>query len=292
MVRSMTGYGRASGAFEGEGIAVELSAVNHRFLECSFRLPYAWNALESALRETVKRQVSRGKVNITVRRERGPAGKPSFRFDPAVAQEYINASRELSSLMNSTGALSLDRLMTLEGVFFQEEEDRDLEVVNAALADVLERALEQFNHTRETEGAALATDIRGQLAAMREALASIEVQLPGIASAYEERLRTRVAELTAEAGMKEDRIALELAMMADKADVHEEVVRLKAHFEHVDDLLNSKEPIGRELNFLAQEIQRESNTLGSKLRDIGVTKEVLRMKIELEKLREQAQNIE
>jgi len=288
----MTGYGRAAGVFEGEGITVELSAVNHRFLECSFRLPYAWNALEPALRDMVKRRISRGKLNVTVRRERGPAGKPNFRFDPEVAQEYIGASRELSSLMNSTGALSLDRLMTLEGVFFQEEEDRDLDVVNAALAGVLDRALDQFNATRETEGAALAEDIQRQVAAMREALAAIEAQLPGIATAYEERLRARIAELNAEAGLKEDRIALELAMMADKADIHEEVVRLKVHFEHVDDLLKSKAPIGRELNFLAQEIQRESNTLGSKLRDIGVTKEVLRIKIELEKLREQAQNIE
>ncbi len=292
MVHSMTGYGRAAGTFEGEGLTVEVSSVNHRFLECSFRLPYAWNALEPALRETVKRRISRGKLNIAVRRERGPAGKPVFRFDAEVARNYVSASRELADLMNSTNALTLDALMGLDGVFYQQEEDRDLDEINAALADVLGRALDQFDATRANEGRALAADVSGQIASMREALASIEAQLPEIASAYENRLRARMADLNTEAGVKEDRVALELAMMADKADVNEEVVRLKAHFDRIETLLNSTEPIGRELGFLAQEVQREANTLGSKLRDIGVTKDVLRIKIELEKMREQAQNIE
>ena len=288
----MTGYGRATGLFEGEGLLIEVSAVNHRFLEPTFRLPYVWNAVEPVLRDTLKQHVSRGKVNINIRRERGAAGHPNFRFDPHVAETYIEASRELAALMSSTDALSLDALMTLDGVFYQEDQEQDLDAVKAALTVLLGEALVQFNTAREREGEALAADLRNQLAAMRDALASIEAQIPAVAQAYEERLQARLAELNTEVGIKEDRLAMELALMAEKTDVNEEVVRLKAHFTHVTALLDSPDPIGRELNFLAQEIQRETNTLGSKLRDIGATKDVLRIKGELEKLREQAQNIE
>lgn len=292
MTRSMTGFGRATGTVGEETFAVEVSSVNHRHLECSFRTPGAWATLEPVLRDEVKRFLSRGKINLSIRRERGVYGQQTIQCNEEVARQYIDASRRLGALMSTTEALSLDALVRMDGVFYTHEEVEDLDAVKAALCATVGAALEQLNASRVAEGQALADDIRERLAQMREALAAVEARIPELNSAYMERLRARVHELASETGLTEERLALEVALMADKADVNEEVVRLKTHFEHVEEFLGSKEPIGRELNFLGQEIQREVNTLGSKLRDIGVTREVLRMKSELEKLKEQANNIE
>lgn len=292
MPRSMTGFGRATGTIGEETFAVEVSAVNHRHLECSFRMPGPWAILEPALRDELKRYISRGKINLSIRRERGLYGQQTIHCDEAVARQYIDASRRLAALMSTTEALSLNALVRMDGVFYTHEEAEDIEAVKAALCATVANALEQLNAARAAEGAALAEDIRQRLALMREAVASIEERIPELNGAYAERLRARVQELATETGLTEERLALEVALMADKADVNEEVVRLKVHFTHVDEFLASGEPIGRELNFLSQEIQREVNTLGSKLRDIGVTREVLRIKSELEKLKEQANNIE
>lgn len=292
MTRSMTGFGRVSAEIDNESVTIEVSTVNHRFLECTFRMPSVWAALEAPLRNIVKDALSRGKLNVFIRRGRGPMGRPVIHFDTENARQYIDASRELARMMNSTGALSLDTLAQLEGVFYQEEQEQDLDQVKEPLCAAFADALEQLNQSRAVEGESLARDVAARIAEMQDAVASVEVMLPELSKAYAERLRARVAELNTEVGLAEDRIAVELTLMADKMDVNEEIVRLKSHFDQVLSLLQQKEPIGRDLNFLSQELQREINTLGSKLRDIEVTREVLRLKSELEKLREQAQNIE
>lgn len=292
MTRSMTGFGQSVIELNGERVTIEVSSVNHRFLESSFRLPNVWAALEPFLREAIKLHVARGKVNVNIRREHGPMGRMMVSFDAEVAERYIAACRELARKMNSTESLSLNTLATLEGVFCQEEDEKDLEEVKEALVRGLNEALEQLNSARSVEGAAMARDIALRVTEMRDALEAIEGTIPEIEKAYAERLRARVTELTQDLSLREDRVAVEVALLADKNAIHEEVVRLKTHLDHVNELLDSKEPVGRELNFLAQEIQREANTLGSKLRDVGVIREVLKIKSELEKLREQAQNIE
>ncbi len=292
MARSMTGFGRAACELDGERITIEVSTVNHRFLESSFRLPPVWTSLEPFLRESLRTQVARGKVNVSVRREHGPLGRMRVRFDAEVAQRYIAACRELSGLLGTGEGLSLNTLATLDGVFYPEESEQDLERAKEKLTTCLTDALAQLNAARCAEGTAMAADIEARVAAMGEAVEVIEAKVPELDTAYEEKLRARLAELTADTTLREDRVAIEVALLADKNGINEEVVRLKAHLNHVREMLASNEPIGRELNFLAQEIQREANTLGSKLRDIGVTREVLRIKSELEKLREQAQNIE
>lgn len=292
MALSMTGFGRATGELDGERVSVELSSVNHRYFECSFRLPFAWTALEPVLRELIRGRISRGKITVNVRRQQGLMGRRAVVFDPEVAQTYLRASQQLAAIMHTGEALSLNTLASLDGVFFPEEAEEDLDHVRDGLTPVLGAALDQYNAVRGTEGEALTRDIADRVARMREALEAISARVPELAAAYESRLRIRMTDLNAEAGVREDRLALELAMMADKSDIHEEVVRLKTHFDHASALLESREPIGRELNFLAQEIQREANTLASKLRDIGVAREAMKIKLELEKLREQAQNIE
>ncbi len=292
MIRSMTGFGRATGQVEEEQITIELSSVNHRFLDCSFRLPGSWSMLESTLRETVKQHIARGKLNIIVRRERTLSNRFEVQCDTNVAQQYVDASSKLAEIMHSTEALSLDVLAQMDGVFYQDEKSQDIKSVEAAIKAVLSDALQQLDARRETEGTALDLDLRERIQGIIDALAVVEGLLPEITVAYEERLRNRVAELSVDTEITEDRLALELALLSEKMDVNEEIVRLKAHFDHVNEHLAASDPIGRELNFLAQEIQREINTLGSKLRDVDVTREVLRMKSELEKFREQIQNVE
>lgn len=292
MARSMTGFGKAATEVNGEIISVEVSSVNHRFLDSSFRLPSCWLVLECALRETLKDQVFRGKVNVYVGRKRGSESSQCVILDTQVAQQYILAAQQLADLMNSTQALSLDVLAQLDGVFFQEEREDDLEQVRTTLNTLLGDALSQMNAMRENEGRALVREIRERIAIMRGAIVEIEKRLPELTQRLAERLRARVRELNADAGVTEDRLAVELALIADKTDVTEELVRLKTHLDHAVAQLDADGPMGRELTFLSQEIQREANTLGSKLRDVEVVREVLSLKSELEKLREQVQNLE
>jgi len=288
----MTGFGRASGAFEGETLTVEVSTVNHRFFECTIKLPPAWSLLEARVRDLLKERIARGKVFCAVRRDKAAGAKAPVRCDMQVAEEYIRASRELVALMNSTERLSLGTLMQMEGVFSQEETELDMEQIAETLATVTAAALDQLEAARRTEGLALAADLRERFHAIRDAVAEVESRVPELNAAYETRLRERVAELSVDAKVSEERLALEVAMLAEKTDVNEEIVRIKAHLEHAAQLLEQPEPVGRELGFLSQEFQREINTLGSKLRDLGVTREVIRMKGELEKVREQMNNIE
>jgi uncharacterized protein (TIGR00255 family) len=288
----MTGFARAAGNIEGEAIVIEVTSVNHRFFDCTFRLPYAWAALEVSLKESLRKHISRGKLNVAVRRERGPAGQPNVQYDTKVARQYIDAARELGHLMSTTEALSLNTLVRMDGVFFQQEENTDLEKLRAGLEPLLLTAVQQLNNVRDGEGVALKNDIMARVTEMRESVATVEARLPELERVYEERLVSRVRDLNGEAGLSHDRLLVEVAVLAEKSAISEEVVRLKAHYDHVVELLASPEPVGRDLDFLCQEIQRETNTIGSKLRDLGVTREVLRMKSQLEKLREQAQNIE
>lgn len=293
MLRSMTGFGKADGDFDGDLISVEVSAVNHRYLDCSVRLPNAWNALEPVVRETVRKHMARGKVYVTMNRKRGPdSRRQTVVLDGDLARQYIDAARDLVQLSGKMDTLSVDVLAQLEGVFYHEEPEDDLNQVKDALLRVTTQALGRADAMRVTEGEALGEEVAGRVALIRETLTAVEGRLPELNALYEQRLRTRIEELQGDSELTEERIAIEIALMADKGDVTEEVVRINTHLDHALELLEKEEPVGRELNFLTQELQREVNTLGSKVRDSAVVKEVLRMKSELERFREQVQNIE
>ncbi len=292
MTRSMTGFGKAERTEEGESITVELSSVNHRYLDCSLRLPNGWAALEPAIKETVKRYLSRGKVYLTVHRRGAERRGQPVVCDMTRAKEYVDASKELAQLVGAMEPLSLDTLASLQGVFVEQEAGEDLETTRERLEPVLTEALEQLGAMRATEGRALADDLRQRVHHIRATLETVEGRLPTLNAAYEERLRARIQELASDVSVTEERIAIEAAMLAEKGDVTEEAVRLKTHLDHMLELLDNDGPIGRRLDFLTQEVQRETNTLGVKTRDSEVTKDVLSMKAELEKIREQVQNIE
>jgi uncharacterized protein (TIGR00255 family) len=292
MPHSMTGFGKASAHLDGDVISIEISAVNHRFLDCSVRTPSAWSALEPLIKQAVRNRLGRGKIQVFVNRKRQGSPIRAVHFDAGVAKQYADAAAELGDMLASDAPLSIDTLAQLEGVFYHEEPDEDIERVRDVVIEALNSGLSELDTMRANEGAALAADLHGRVDLMRETLAVVEEHLPRIAEQYETRLRTRIDELKGDTNLSEERIAMEVALLAEKADVTEEVVRLKTHLDHTVELLGQDGPIGRQLDFLSQEIQREVNTLGVKSRECSVTREILTLKSELEKIREQVQNIE
>ncbi len=292
MARSMTGFARVSAALGGETITIEVSSVNHRFLDSSVRLPGQWAMVEPALRAVIKKHLSRGKINIFVRHGRGAGMTLPVRLDPERARQYIGAAKEIMHLMRSTDALSLNTLITLDGVMTTIEEEPDTDEIERVLCAALENALEQLNEMRSHEGNALTSALTMHLESLEAAMQEVEEQAPTLVAAYQERLRNRMEEINAEVGVKEERLALEVAVMAERMDVTEELVRLKAHIEHAREIISMDGAIGRDLNFLTQEIQREVNTLGAKLRGVDTCRNIIEMKSEVEKFREQLQNIE
>jgi len=292
MARSMTGFGKAVRQLDGDAVTVELSAVNHRFLDCATHLPPTWLALEPAIREAVRNHVTRGRLNVWVTRKRcGGAGKP-VKFAPDIAEQYVAAAAALGELVGTRETVSLDVLVQLPGVFYLEDAEEDLTQAETVVVDALGEALEGLNAMRATEGRALCDDLKQRIALLRETLAAVEARLPELDVELTARLHARLDELNSDVQVTEDRLAVEVALLAEKSDVTEEVTRFKAHLDHAVQMLEKDEPVGRELNFLTQELQREVNTLGAKVRDGGVAKDVLAMKAELEKFREQTQNIE
>ena len=292
MLRSMTGFGKATCEFGNSMVSIELTSVNHRYLDPTIRLPHEWAALDAVLRDALKRGLSRGKINLVVNRKRQPGSSQTLRFAPEVAQGYVEAAKELRALLGTDEALSLNTVTQFNGVFYYEDDAEDLEEAKNSLLTGLDEALGHLNTMRAAEGESLRKDLTERIHCIRQSLATIEERLPELGALYEQRLRERIRELTDESAMPEERIALEVAIMAERGDVTEEVVRLKTHLDLADELFDHDEPVGRKLNFLTQEIQREINTLGSKVRDSDVTRQVLDMKSELEKIREQVQNVE
>ncbi|MDP7638526.1 MAG: YicC/YloC family endoribonuclease, partial [Candidatus Hydrogenedentes bacterium] len=256
------------------------------------RMPREWLALESSVREALKARVERGKLNVSINRKRGAAPMRTLRLDQEVAGQYVAASREIGHLLGTDEPLKLNTLAQLPDVFCYTDEEEDLQSVKAALTPLLGEVVERLDAMRLVEGEALAAEVTLRTGLIHESLGRVEALLPELNRQHEERLRARIAELNETADVAEERLAIEVALMAEKGDVTEETVRLATHLDHVADVLASGEPAGRKLNFLSQEIQREINTLGSKVRDSEVSREVLEMKSELEKIREQIQNIE
>lgn len=292
MIRSMTGFGKATADHAGATITIEISAVNHRFFDCSVRTPSAWASHEAAIKQQLKSKIGRGKVNVSVSRKRQAAASAPIVFDEGVAQAYIGAAERLSQLMGMGETVSIDTIANFEGVFTAQEAEEDDQALGKTIAAIVNEAVDQFDEARLREGAALAKDVGERIDAMETMIVQIEEALPGIRKRYAEKLRERVLELAEDTAVTEERLAVEIALMADKADVTEEIVRLKSHFSHGRELLADSEPIGRKLDFLSQEIQREINTLGVKTRDSDVARITFDLKSELEKIREQAANIE
>ena len=298
-MRSMTAFGRAAVQGEGYELTVELRSVNNRYLDLNFRMPRAWTAQEERIKAALSAMgVSRGKVDISVSLTdtRAQSGAPLLRADPDAARCYLEAAGLLETELGVKNDLTAARLLTLPGVMVPVKEDteEDDDAVWAKLSPVVTEAVTAFLAAREREGARLASDVLDKLSGIRELVATIAARSAENVATYrtrfEERLRAALGETGA--AFDENRIITECAIYADRVAIDEELVRLASHFDALEGLFKSSEAVGRKIDFMLQETNREINTIGSKCSDAAMARTVAEVKSELEKIREQIQNIE
>jgi len=295
MIRSMTGYGRGEGAYEGVNITVELRSVNNRYLDCSVKMPRTYIFAEDALKERVQRKVSRGKVDVFVNIVHTGGEALSVTVNEELAKGYIDALWRLYELGGGQKVkmdYSATDLARFQDVLIVEKQEEDLETVKAQLLEVLDQALEDFNAMRTREGEKLATDILNRAVTIENLTALVEERSPKTVAEYRAKLETRMQEVLQNVQIEPARLLTEAAIFADKVAVDEETVRLRSHLGQLREMLGKGGAVGRKLDFLIQEFNREANTIGSKCSDIEITKTVVDIKAEIEKIREQIQNIE
>lgn len=292
MIRSMTGYGRDQQLLHGRSITVEIRSVNHRYFEFSCRAPRGCAFLEDRLKRALQSAISRGKVEVALTLQTVESRNTSVAVDHALAGQYITALRALGEEYSLPDDLTLSTICRLPDIFTLCRGEEDEEELAADVLLVLQNALKQFVAMRETEGERLKADVLSRLVAMEEHLTFVEERSPQTIAEYRARLTAKLTELLNGAAPDENRILTEAAIVADRLAVDEETVRLRSHFAQLRKILESTEPVGRKLDFLVQEMNRETNTIGSKCSDTAIASHVVEMKSEIEKIREQIQNIE
>ncbi|MFR6065699.1 MAG: YicC/YloC family endoribonuclease [Eubacterium sp.] len=292
MIKSMTGFGRAMAEKDGYVISVELKSVNHRYFEFNCRLPRQYGFAEEKLKSYVNSKVSRGKVDCFLGIEALDTDNADVVVNHTLASAYIKAMNELAqeySLKNDISSVSISRF---PDVFVLKKADEDEEKLWGYIKEVADEAIEKFVAMRETEGEQMKKDVLSRADYILDCVSFIESRSPQTVKEYNDKLIARVHELIGDASLDENRIIQEVAIYADKVAVAEETVRLRSHISQLKEFLESSEPIGRKMDFLVQEINRETNTIGSKACDVEIARKVVDIKAEVEKIREQIQNIE
>ncbi len=294
MIKSMTGFGRAVKVLNGKSITVEIRSVNHRYYEASARLPRSYSFAEEKLKALVKNRVSRGKVEISVLVQNTEGSQPDEKItmNKEIIKAYVDALREVKDELNLADDLSLSAVMRLPDAFTVVKAEQNEEQMWADLEQTATEALDKFIEMRENEGTRLRADISERLKTIESNVAIVEQRSPKIVEDYRKRLYDRMCEVLESKAVDESRILLEAGIFSEKTAVDEETVRLRSHITQFREMLESGEPVGRKLDFLVQEMNRETNTIGSKVQDIEVTRIVVDQKSEIEKIREQIQNIE
>jgi uncharacterized protein (TIGR00255 family) len=293
-MKSMTGYGRGECSQDGFKITVELSSVNRKQTEISITLPREMEMLEAQIRDTINRHISRGRLTVRVTLHTS-AGNIAARMhiNTELAKAYARELGKLSKQMKLSGQVTLDHLVRAPGVFQTDEQIAGEEDFWPAVEKALKKGLEGLLNMREREGEHLENDLIARIAVMRKAATHVQKQAPKVAERYRDQLIERIKSAGLDTPAADDeRLLKEVVYFADRSDISEELTRLQSHFQQFDDCLKSKEPVGRTLDFLAQEMNREINTIGSKANDSLISREVVTLKAELEKFREQAQNVE
>jgi uncharacterized protein (TIGR00255 family) len=291
MIRSMTGFGAGRGASGGEELDVEVRSVNHKFCEVKVRLPRELSALEVEVAKLVKERLARGGVDVGVRRAAG-AGGLAPRVDVALAESYARAFAEIQARLGLPGHVALADVLAAEGVVRLDERLLDLDAAREAARRGLSTALDALVAMRAREGEALARDLAARLDTVEALVARVASLAPQTVEHHRARLAERIAELTRGVPLDAGRLAQEVALFADRTDVAEEMTRLASHVAQVRSLLRSAEPAGRKLDFLVQEMHREVNTIGSKSQSAEIAACVVDLKAEIERMREQVQNVE
>lgn len=292
MIRSMTGFGRGQEIVDGWSIVVEVKSVNHRYFEYASRLPRGYAFLDDKLKGLLQQRISRGKVDVYVQIQAIETAGSEVVVDHGLAESYLKALHELNERYGLRDDVSATALSRYPDVLTVRQAQVDEEAVWNAVSQVAEIALGRFVAMRELEGERMRADVLSRAATIRKAVAIVEEHSPETVRAHMEKVETRIRDLLAGVPVDEARLLNEAAIFADKVAVAEETVRLCSHLDQLEQLLNSDEAIGRKLDFLVQEINRETNTIGSKCSDLALTRIVVDIKAEIEKIREQIQNIE
>lgn len=292
MIYSMTGFGRGEHIESDRKMIVEMKSVNHRYCDVNVRLPRKLNFLENDIKNYVKKKLSRGKIDLYLTYEDNSEKKESIKFNQPLAEEYMKHFQMMADEFDITNDICVSHLSRYPDVLSLEEQQDDEEMLWNILKQALDLAVVKMMETRNTEGELLKADIMTKLDIMTKALVEIEKFSPQVVVEYKEKLEQRIEELMGKPQVDEERLAVEVALFADKCCVDEEIVRLRSHIEHVTNTLNLGQPIGRKLDFLAQEMNREANTILSKANNINISNHALELKTEIEKIREQIQNIE
>lgn len=292
MIRSMTGFGRCEVSEAERKFTVEMKGVNHRYLDVNMRMPKKLNFFETAIRNRLKEYVQRGKIDIFITYEDLSEEQVSLKYNHALAAEYLKYFKQMQTEFGINSEVNAYSLSRCPEVLTMEEQVVDEEELWNGLQKALDGACGQFVETRTKEGEQLKKDIVGKLDGMLETVELIEERSPQIVAEYREKLETKVRELLTDSQIDENRMASEIVLFADKICTDEEVVRLKSHIKHMKDSFESGEGIGRKLDFIAQEMNREANTILSKANDLTVSNYAITLKTEIEKVREQIQNIE
>ncbi len=292
MLRSMTGYGRSQKIINGRDISVEIRSVNHRYYEYSSRIPRTYSYIDEKLKALLKSSVSRGKVEISVTINNIEGKDSQIAVNKGVAEGYVTALRSISDELNLDDDLTLSKLIRIPDIFNIQKTPDDEEQICSDVSEVTAEALERFVAMRETEGERLKNDILEKADFIIERVGMVEEQSPLTVEAYRNKLYKKLSEILADKNIDEQRIITEAAIFSEKIAVDEETVRLRSHVSQLRDILESDEAVGRKLDFIVQEINREVNTIGSKAQDLNITRIVVDMKSEIEKIREQIQNVE
>ena len=288
----MTGYGRAVETVNGREFTVELRSVNNRYLDCSVRLPRILSFAEEAVKQAVKQAVSRGKVDVYISLRSESEEDVTVSLNKAVLEGYLNAMRQMVTEFGVRDDISVSTVSRLPEVFSVEKKEVDEEQLKNDLLSVVNAALEGYNAMRATEGQALDRDLRSRGETILELVSQVEAGNSQTVSDYRARLENKLREVLENTSIDESRILTEAAIFADKVAVDEETVRLRSHLQQMNTMLSGGGAIGRKLDFLLQEMNREANTIGSKCTDVRLARIVVDIKAELEKIREQTQNIE
>ena len=289
---SMTGYGSAKGSVEGQEITVELKSVNNRYLDCSVRLPRNFLFAEDTVKQAVSAGVSRGKVGVFVSAQASQDSGTVVSVNEELARGYRDAVAHIAETLGLESGLNAFSLARFPDVLTVERRELDKDKAAAALSEITAKAVEEFNAMREREGERLRRDMLGKLETIEGLVSVVEERSPQTVKEYRERLEARLRDILADRSLDEQRVITEAAIFADRTAVDEETVRLRSHIAQFRTMLEEGSPIGRKMDFLVQEFNRESNTIGSKCSDASLAKVVVDLKSEIEKIREQLQNVE
>lgn len=291
-MKSMTGYGRARQVLHGRTVTVELRAVNHRYLDCTVKAPRQFGFLDDAVKKAAAARIARGKTEIYVSVETDEGGDLSVTVNHALAERYLAALRELSEKYGLRDDVTVMSLAKLPDVLGSERIEQDADELTQDVLTVFAEACDGFDQMREREGEKLAEDVRNRASVIETLVGEVEKRSPERVAEYREKLLARMREVLESTDIDETRIVTEAAIYADKTAVDEETVRLRSHIAQYREILSTDGPVGRKLDFLTQELNRETNTIGSKCQDLAITRMVVDTKAEIEKIREQIQNLE